>query len=249
MLTTNSLRFSPGARSRCIIVRYFHLTVAVLLRGILTPALDTAGLPPLSEAQSLKLRLLSLLTVASQKSASSPSETHLSYDSLCTYLSLPQSVDLEQLVTHAIYNDLITATLDPHHQIVVITSIAPLRDPAPGSVATMISELEAWSGRCDDVLASLEQEIAAVKAKAAARHKREMVVERQVKAVSEAAEKGPGGNMSQSRAGQNTRSAHKRDGAEDDDDADSMDIDGGNNGKKRGSTGGGPGVIGRLRGN
>lgn len=148
----------------------------------------------------------------------------------------------------AIYNDLITAALNPHQQTVIIGSVAPLRDLAPGSVTAMISELEAWSGRCDDVLASLEHEIAAVKARAAARHKREQVVEKQVKAVTDAAEKGSGGALGQSRTGHNTRGTNKRDGNEDDDYGDSMEIDSGNTGKKRSGGGGGGGLLGRLRG-
>ncbi|KAF2216031.1 hypothetical protein CERZMDRAFT_109831 [Cercospora zeae-maydis SCOH1-5] len=146
---------------------------------------STSALPALSDAQALKLRLLSLLSLAAEKGNAST----LSYASLCSRLDLSSTVDLEHLVTQAIYSNLITATLNPAAQTVVITSVAPLRDVAPGSVQNMISELAAWSGRCDAVLEQLEEEIQKVKADAEKRAKRESKAEKQIKAVTEQAEK------------------------------------------------------------
>lgn len=210
---------------------------------------STPGLPELTDVQATKLRLLSLLTIASQKSNAS----NLSYQFLCTHLELSSSLDLEHLVTQAIYNDLITGTLNPASQTVVITSVAPLRDLAPGSVQSMISELAAWSGRCDSVLADLEAEIKKVKADAEKRAKREARAEKQIKAVTEGADKsGAGGVLGTSRTGHNTRAA-KREQEDDDDDDDYMDIDGGNRApggsrKKSAGGGGGANLLQRLRG-
>ena len=88
----------------------------------------------------------------------------------------------------------------------------------------MISELAAWSGRCDSVLAELEAEIKKVKADAERRSKREAKAEKQIKAVMEVNEKGSTGFMGigASRSGHNTRGA-KRDN--DDEDDDMMDLD------------------------
>ena len=100
----------------------------------------------------------------------------------------------------------------------------------------MISELEAWSGRCDDVLKDLEAEIAKVRSEAARAKAMETKSEKQVKAVMDAAEKGPAIGGSGGRA---LRGGKKPDY---DDDEDAMDIDGG-----KGTKGFG-GLMGRLGG-
>jgi len=103
----------------------------------------------------------------------------------------------------------------------------------------MISELSAWSGRCDNVLAELEAEIAKVKADAQKRYAREQKAEKQIRAVTEGAEKaGANAGPVGSKGGPNTRGANRR--VEDTEDDDMMDVDGGlggGGGKKR-STGG-----------
>lgn len=200
----------------------------------------SASLPPLSDAQVHKLRLLSLLTFAAQKTGSPETASTLSYQSLCTRLDLASSVELEQLITSALYSDLITGTLNPASQTIVITSVAPLRDLAPGSVQSMIAELAAWSGRCDAMLVDLEVEIKKLKAESEKRARQEARAERQVKLVTEDAEKGNSSGklppMAPSRTGHNTRNAFKSNaGDESDDDEDAMDVDSGTTGKKKGS--------------
>ncbi|KAK4542814.1 hypothetical protein LTR36_006190 [Oleoguttula mirabilis] len=222
----------------------------------------TDNLPQLSDAQATKLRLLSLLTLAAQHPTVASTESHLSYASLCANLDLAHPIDLEHLVTQAIYNDLLTGTLNPATQTVVITSVAPLRDLAPGSISTMMAELAAWSGRCEGVLADLEHEIQVVRAEARKRAAREGRAERQVRGVTEAGEKGGSGGggggsgvLGTSRSGHNTR-GNKR--ADDDDEAgDAMEVDGGGGGgggasltggggKKRTGGGGGGGIFGAM---
>lgn len=205
-----------------------------------TDMTEIPNLPALSDAQTLKLRLLSLLTIASSKTQSS----NLTYNSLAAHLSLPSPIDLEHLVTQAIYSNLMAATLNPAAQTVVITSVSPLRDLAPGSVETMMAELEAWSQRCDSVLSELEAEIDKVKASAAKRRREEVRVERQIKGVMEA-ERGSGQGVL-GRGGHNTRGALK--GQDDGDDDDVMEIDGGA-GRKRGGPGSAiQGMLGRFSG-
>jgi COP9 signalosome complex subunit 7 len=163
---------------------------------------------------------------------------------------LGSPIDLEHLVTQAIYSNLLTGILNPAAQTVVITSVSPLRDLAPGSIATMMSELEAWSSRCEGVLGDLEKEIARVKADAAKRSAAERKAERQVKAVTEAAEKSGGGGGA-AKGGHNTRGGKKLgSNDDDDDDGDGMDVDGGLGRAKRGGHGGGGlgGLLGRFGG-
>lgn len=181
------------------------------------------------------------MTIASERT--STTDSNLSYASLCTRLDLSSTIDLEHLVTEAIYSNLLTATLNPANQTVVVTSVAPLRDLSPGSIGSMINELEAWSARCDGVLGDLEAEIAWVRAEAKKRAAREAKTERQVKSVMEAAEKnsGGGGGAGFGAPGKALRGGQKSSFVEDEDE-DAMEIDGGR-GKK-----GFAGLVGRMGG-
>lgn len=100
--------------------------------------------------------MLSLLPLAKK-------QANLTYSSLQSALSLPSAQALEQLVTKAIYTGLIAGTLDPHHQVVNITSVAPLRDLAPGSIPALAQSLTTWSTQCTAMLALLEAQIKKVK--------------------------------------------------------------------------------------
>ena len=150
------------------------------------------SLPPLSPQQEEKLKLLSLLPLASGQSS-------LTYDYLLTSLQLPSKRALEHLITTAIYADLLRGSLDPFHNTITISSVAPLRDIAPGSIPSQIALLAAWSARCDNTLAELEAQIAHVKATA---KQRELRKRRVAGAVEDAVEKSMGkGNGAQNGGG------------------------------------------------
>ncbi|TQN68620.1 COP9 signalosome complex subunit 7a, partial [Colletotrichum shisoi] len=119
-------------------------------------------LPRLNDAQTLKLRQLSLLTLARDRS-------NLTYAALQSALGLPSARALEDLVISAIYAGLLDATLDPHRQAVHVNSLATLRDLAPGAVPPMIRALHAWSSRCESTLEDLESQIAGIREAAARR--------------------------------------------------------------------------------
>lgn len=225
---------------------------------VLTSHPATPNLPSLTSAQETKLRLLTLLTLAAQKPTSGTTTSNLSYASLCTHLDLPSPLALEQLLTRAIYADLLTATLNSAAQTVVVTSVAPLRDLAPGSLADMMAELAAWSGRCDAVLADLESEMERVRSEAKKRAAREAKAERQIKAVTAAGEVAASDNGTSAfiaaRTGHNTRGGKGK--VEEEDGEDAMEVDGGGGGggslggggKKRSGGGGMMGALGRLGG-
>jgi COP9 signalosome complex subunit 7 len=202
----------------------------------------SSSLPTLSDAQKRKLRLLSLLTIAAEKPTASTA-TNLSYSSLCKRLDLEHTRDLEQLVTTAIYETLLTATLNPAAQTVVITSVAPLRDLAPGSVDQLLGELSAWSGRCDSVLADLQAEISRIEAEAVKRAAREQRKEKQIKAANETGEKSSGA-AGGPRSGKQLGKAEAQDEA---DDGDAMELDSSSapNGKGKGAARGGRFVGGK----
>ncbi|EFQ27825.1 PCI domain-containing protein [Colletotrichum graminicola] len=121
-------------------------------------------LPQLNDAQTLKLRQLSLLTLSSNRS-------NLSYAALQSALGLPSARALEDLVISAIYAGLIDATLDPRRQVVQVNSLAALRDLAPGAVPPMIRALHAWSSRCESTLEDLEAQIVGIRDAAARRQR------------------------------------------------------------------------------
>ncbi|KYK54602.1 COP9 signalosome subunit 7 [Drechmeria coniospora] len=126
----------------------------------------TPNLPPLNDAQTLKLRQLSLLTLARDRS-------NLSYAVLQGALGLSHARQLEDLVIKAVYEGLLHATLDPARQAIEVTSISPLRDLQPGSVPAMTMVLNSWSDRCISTIGDIEARINAIRANAAARAKEE----------------------------------------------------------------------------
>lgn len=124
-----------------------------------------SDLPALSEAQTQKLRQLSLLTLARDRAA-------LTYDALLSSLGLDSTRQLEDLVVTAVYAGLLDATLDPARRAVQVSRIAPLRDLPPGAVPSMVSALKTWSERCTSTLDDLEGQVREIRA-AAARRERE----------------------------------------------------------------------------
>lgn len=203
----------------------------------------SSSLPTLSDTQKRKLRLLSLLTIAAEKPTASTA-TNLSYSSLCKRLDLEHTRDLEQLVTTAIYENLLTATLNPAAQTVVITSVAPLRDLAPGSVDQLLGELSAWSGRCDSVLADLQAEILWIEAEAVKRAAREQRKEKQIKAANETGEKSSGA-AGGTRSGKQLGKAEAQQEESNDDDAMELDSSSAPNGRGKGAARGGRFVGGK----
>ncbi|KAB5584825.1 PCI domain-containing protein [Coniochaeta sp. 2T2.1] len=125
--------------------------------------LATPKLPPLSPAQSFKLRQLSLLSLAKDR--------NLTYPSLLANLGLSTPAELEDLIRKSIYAGLIKATLDPRGGLVHVHSVAPLRDVAPQSITSLLSSLSAWATRCDSALSDLADRVGTIRAAADARAK------------------------------------------------------------------------------
>jgi COP9 signalosome complex subunit 7 len=105
-----------------------------------------------------------------------------------TSLELPTPRALEELITTAIYSGLITATLDPAHSLVSVTSISPLRDLSPGSLPALQNTLQSWSQRCDSALSDLEAQVAKVKQEALDREKLRRKKERAFEAAMQASD-------------------------------------------------------------
>ncbi len=130
---------------------------------------DTPKLPALTPQQEHKLKLLTLLSLAS--------EPHpLNYDYLTSALFLDSPSALEGLITEAIYSGLITARLSPTSSppSVHITSVAPLRDLRPNSLPEILKVLQVWESRCSSVVGDIEAQIAGIWNNATKRKVREM---------------------------------------------------------------------------
>lgn len=193
---------------------------------------STPDLPQLSDVQTQKLRLLSLLTLASPfLPMGSTSQDPLTYSALLDSLQLSSNHELESLVTSAIYSGLLTARLSPTSNAprVHITSVAPLRDLRPQSMNAILHILRTWEGRCALTITDLESQISAISASAVQRttlqRKRQEVVDTAVVQNENDASKGV---RSRNRLG-NKRDLDERMEGEDDDDLSSdeakMDID------------------------
>ncbi|KAK6833604.1 hypothetical protein PG990_001553 [Apiospora arundinis] len=141
----------------------YYTLLEIFSYGTFADYTNTQNLPSLNEQQTLKLRQLSLLTLAKNPH-------NLSYASLQSALGLNDARALEDLVISAVYADLITAQLDPHNQVVHVSAVSPLRDLAPNSIPAMLASLQEWSNRCTTTLAGLEAQIAAIKDNAAQKH-------------------------------------------------------------------------------
>ncbi|KAF2401697.1 hypothetical protein EJ06DRAFT_507835 [Trichodelitschia bisporula] len=131
---------------------------------------DTPALPPLTEPQAHKLRLLTLLTLLSQPGSST-------YPSLTTALRLADTRELEALLTSSIYAGLMSASLDAQGQRVIVHSLAPLRDLRPGALPQLREALKAWWDVCAGVIQDLETEGETVRQRAVEKGMRSARVE------------------------------------------------------------------------
>ncbi|CAJ2500416.1 Uu.00g032690.m01.CDS01 [Anthostomella pinea] len=149
---------------------------------------STPNLPPLNPAQTLKLRQLSLLTLARDP------QHNLTYYALQQQLDLNDARAVEDLVISAVYAGLLEAQLDPRNGVVHVSSVSPLRDLAPDSIPAMLGSLQTWSGRCTSTLADLDAQIAAIRADAARRHTDKKAWDMAQAALMDAEKNGGGGN-------------------------------------------------------
>ncbi|KAK4042227.1 hypothetical protein C8A01DRAFT_33724 [Parachaetomium inaequale] len=164
-----------------------YLTVLqIFSHGTYASYTSTAGLPELNDAQRLKLRQLSLLSLAKKDgntgTAGSPA---LDYASLQKALDLPSRQALEELVISAIYAGLLKAQLNPKASLVQINSVAPLRDVAPTVISGLLSSLQAWAGRCEATLESLSCQMTQLRADADRRASRAAARTRDIEVLME----------------------------------------------------------------
>lgn len=150
----------------------FLTLLKIFTYGTYSTYIETSSLPKLGAAQTLKLRQLSLMTLAQDPS-------NLSYSKLISALGLSTDRELEDLVISAIYAGLVEGTLDPYNRLVLLSAVSPLRDSAPNSIPSIITTLSTWSARCTTTLADLDAQIASIRSVALkrARDEKDWVVQ------------------------------------------------------------------------
>ncbi|KAG7448001.1 uncharacterized protein BT62DRAFT_890931 [Guyanagaster necrorhizus] len=150
----------------------------------------TDELPPLNQAQIIKLKHLSIVSMATEKRI-------LPYSELLKALSMPTVRELEDLIIDAIYLDILRGKLDQKEgQLEVEYTMG--RDLEPGKLESVLAALRDWASATSSVLSTLDSKIAQISSETTAAKKRQdeydLALQSNVKEVSEknASTKGTG---------------------------------------------------------
>ncbi|KJE89397.1 hypothetical protein CAOG_00875 [Capsaspora owczarzaki ATCC 30864] len=109
--------------------------------------------PPLSATQQTKLRLLSIVSLASDCKT-------IPYAKLLAVLALDNVRELEDIIIEGIYSNVLKASLNQQHQHVRI-EFAIGRDIASNAqLDSMIQTLGAWCQQCETLLTNIHSNIA-----------------------------------------------------------------------------------------
>ncbi|KAI0761663.1 hypothetical protein BD413DRAFT_485635 [Trametes elegans] len=110
------------------------------------------SLPPLNEAQTIKLKQLSLVSLAQDSRI-------LPYNELLRVLDMPTVRELEDLIIDAIYLDIVRGKLDQKEgQFEVEYTMG--RDLEPGKLEQLLLSLQNWASTTSAVLATLDSKLA-----------------------------------------------------------------------------------------
>jgi len=112
---------------------------------------NASKFPPLTPAQTKKLKQLSIVTLASQSRL-------IPYSVLQEQLEINALRDLEDLIIDAIYQGVIHGSLDQKKQQLEV-EFAMGRDIKPESFERMIAVLKAWSSQSDVLLATIKDKV------------------------------------------------------------------------------------------
>mmetsp|Transcript_32846 Transcript_32846/g.52633 ORF Transcript_32846/g.52633 Transcript_32846/m.52633 type:complete len:260 (-) Transcript_32846:76-855(-) len=114
---------------------------------------SAAGLPPLNPAQELKLKKLTVATLAEDSKV-------LSYDLLMAQLEVPTVRELEDLlINECMATGLVRGKLDQRERCFEVHN-AVGRDIKPGQLKNLIATLSDWHANAKDVLAGVEEKMA-----------------------------------------------------------------------------------------
>ncbi|KAI9341819.1 hypothetical protein DFJ73DRAFT_843444 [Zopfochytrium polystomum] len=121
-------------------------------------------LPPLTDVQRKKLRLLSIVSFAGEKRS-------LSYESLQEQLDVANVRELEDLIIDGIYQDVLAGRLDQKKKCLEV-EYGIGRDLPPGETAKLLNSLSSWANTTENILRYIDQKLEAV-AREMAAHTRE----------------------------------------------------------------------------
>ncbi|KAK0483832.1 hypothetical protein IW261DRAFT_1561622 [Armillaria novae-zelandiae] len=138
-------------------------------------------LPPLNQAQIIKLKHLSIVSMATEKRI-------LPYSDLLKALDMPTVRELEDLIIDAIYLDILRGKLDQKEgQLEVEYTMG--RDLEPGKLESVLAALQDWAAATSSVLATLDSKIVQISSETTAAKKRqdeyELALQNNLKEVSE----------------------------------------------------------------
>ncbi|KAG6864952.1 hypothetical protein C0991_006139 [Blastosporella zonata] len=108
-------------------------------------------LPPLNQAQTIKLKHLSIVSLA-------VSRRILPYADLLKALDMPTIRELEDLIIDAIYLDILRGKLDQKEQQLEVEYTMG-RDLEPGKLEDLLAALQNWAETTSSVLATLDAKI------------------------------------------------------------------------------------------
>ncbi|KAF8642862.1 hypothetical protein AX16_009368 [Volvariella volvacea WC 439] len=118
------------------------------------------SLPPLNQAQITKLKHLSIVTLATERRI-------LPYPYLLKELEMANVRELEDLIIDAIYLDILRGKLDQKEgQLEIEYTMG--RDLEPGRLESVLAALTDWATMTANVLATLDEKIAAISSETAA---------------------------------------------------------------------------------
>jgi len=117
-------------------------------------------LPPLNPAQIMKLKHLSIVSLATDRRI-------LPYQYLLQTLDMPTIRELEDLIIDAIYLDIFRGKLDQKEQQLEVEYTMG-RDLEPGKVENLLGALKDWAATTSAVLSTLDQELSSISSQSTA---------------------------------------------------------------------------------
>ncbi|KAG9223453.1 hypothetical protein PLEOSDRAFT_1088284, partial [Pleurotus ostreatus PC15] len=166
------------------------------------------SLPPLNQAQTVKLKYLSIVTLASERRI-------LPYSTLLKALDMPSIRELEDLIIDAIYLDILRGKLDQKEEQLEVEYTMG-RDLELGKLETVLEALKDWHSTTAAVLTTLDEKLVSISSAAAAAKAEREGYDKELNGIlKEIVEKQKDKNMANAMGGQlGRRGTH-----------DSMDID------------------------
>eukprot|EP01134_Creolimax_fragrantissima_P000264 CFRG0264T1 len=127
-----------------------YAALEVFAYGCLSDYREGVNLPSLTPNTLLKLRLLTIVSVASSGAQS------ISYTRLAKELELDDIRSIEDVVINGVYLGLFKAKINQRSQQIHI-SVSIGRDPRPDDFSKMVEKLMRWSEQQRETLAGLQQ--------------------------------------------------------------------------------------------